>query len=222
MSPQQLIALLRRHALAVLVVLALAAGLDYHIKHSDPGYMDTATVTFTAPGSKPFVYSPDLLVIDALVTNLVMSEEGQEQVRDAGGAASYNVALVNLNDEDFPNYSQPYVTVTTISPDPGTAQSTFSAVMRVMQEDLTSLQARQGAKPRTWMGFRTLGAPTGPIVQTGSPKRTLVGLAALAVIAAFMVAAFLDKHPVRLRNLLRRQDRPDRNWPTVRVRPNAD
>jgi hypothetical protein len=222
MSPQQLMALLRRHALVVLIVLALAAGLDYHIKHSDPGYMDTATVTFTAPGNKPFVTSSDLLVIDELVTNWVMSEDGQRQIRDAGGTASYNVALVNLNDEDFPNYSLPYVTVTTRSPDPDAAQKTFTVVMRVMEENLTSLQARQGAKPKSWMGLQTIASPTGPIAQFGSSKRTLVALAALALIAAFMVAAFLDRHPIRLRNLLRRRDQPDRSWPTVEVGPNAD
>ena len=205
MSPQQLMALVRRHVVAVLVVLILAAGLYYHIEHADPGYTDAATVAFTSPGAGLFIYSQDLLVIDALVTNQVMSQEGQQKVRNAGGTASYDVALINLNDEDFPNYSNPYVTVTTSSANPGDAQNTFSAVMQVMQEDLTSLQAQQGAKPKTWMGLRTIADPSGPIARTGSPKRTFVALAALAIIAAFMIAEFLDRHPVRPRDLLREE-----------------
>jgi hypothetical protein len=221
-SPQQLVALLRRHMLAVLVAITLAAGLYYHIEHADPGYADSAMVAFTGPGRGLGTYNEGLLTIDAVVTDRVMSPAGQQQVRAAGGTAYYNVALVNLNDEDFPNYSVPYVTVVTKSPDPIEAQNTFSAVMRVMQNNLVSLQEQQGANPKFWMGMRTIAAPTGPIAQTGSPKRTFVALAALAIIAAFMVAAFFDRHPLRLRNLLWRQSRPDRGWSAAGVRPKTD
>jgi hypothetical protein len=222
-SPQQLIALVRRHVVAVLLVFILAAGIDYHIGHADPGYIDAATVAFTSPGRGGlFIYSQDLLVVDALVTNQIMSQEGQQKVRKAGGTASYDVALINLNDEDFPNYSDPYVTVTTTSASPGAVQNTFSAVMQVMQEDLASLQQQQKAKPKSWIGLRTIAAPTGPIARVGSPKRTLVALAWLAVIAAFMLAGFLDRHPVRLRDLSRGRDRPYRSWSTAGARESAD
>jgi hypothetical protein len=221
-SPQQLIALLRRHIVAVAAVFALAAGLYHYIEGADPGYTDSATIAFTGPGDNLGNDGQDLLVIDALVTNMVMSSEGHEKVRSVGGTTYYDVALVNLNDEDFPNYSVPYVTVVTASADPSAAQNTFSAVMSVMQADLTSLQAEQRAKPKSWMGMRAIATPSGPVAQTGSPKRTLVALAALAIIAAFMIAAFLDRHPVRLRDLLRKRDRSDRSWSAVEARDGVD
>jgi hypothetical protein len=222
-SPQQLVALVRRHLVAVCLVFIVAAGTYYHIEHADPGYTDAATVAFTSPGQGGlFIYSQDLLVIDALVTTQVMSQEGQQKVQEAGGTASYDVELINLNDEDFPNYSNPYVTVTTSSSNPAAAQNTFSAVMQVMQDDLTSLQAQQGAKPKTWMKLRTIADPTGPIARTGSPKRTFVALAGLALVAAFMLAGFLDRHPVRLRDLLRGRDRPYQGFPAARARESAD
>jgi hypothetical protein len=221
-SPQQLIALLRRHIVAVIVVVALAAGLYHHIEHADPGYTDSATVAFTGPGGDLGADGQDLLVIDALVTDMVMSSEGHQKVQSIGGTAYYDVALVNLNDEDFPDYGVPYVTVMTTSADPSDAQNTFSAVMHLMQEDLTSLQAEQRAKPKSWMGLRTIAVPTGAVAQSGSPKRAFAALAALAVMAAFMIAAFFDRHPVRLSDLLRKRDRPDRSWSAVEARDGTD
>jgi hypothetical protein len=199
-------ALVRRHLVAVAIVFICAVGLMYHFQHEAQGYIDTATVAFTAPtGPKGqtdlFEDEQSLLVIDALTANSAMSQQGEQQVRDLGGTATYDVALVNLNDEDYPNYSDPYVTVTTSSFDAAAAQHTFLAVMRVLQVDLATLQARQGANPATWIQLHTIASPSGPIAQTGSRKRSLAGLATLAVISAFMLATFLDRHPVRLSDL---------------------
>ena len=225
MSPLAIVALWRRHLAAVGVVFIVAAGLGYHFKHASPGYIDSATVAFIAPkGTNLFNPGQNLLVVDELTANSVTSAAGQNQVAKAGGIASYDVALVNLNTEDYPNYSDPYVTVSASSLDPVAAQRTFSAVMQVLQEDLAALQARQGAKPDTWIQTRTISGPTGPTAQTGSSKRTLAGLAILAIIAAFMVARLLDRHPIRLRELLRKKNRLAEagHWKPVRVGPRAD
>jgi hypothetical protein len=198
-SPSAIAALWRRHLAAVALIFVCAAGLGYYIKHEPAGYADTATVAFTWQKGGLFNHEAALLVIDELTTRAVMSPAGQQQIRADGGTASYNVALVNLNNEDYPNYSDPYVTVTTTSVDPGATAQTFSAVMNVLQQDLNALQERQGAKPDTWIQLRSIAAPTGPIAQTGSLKRSLAGLLLLALIAAFMTAKFLDSHPIRLR-----------------------
>jgi hypothetical protein len=198
-------ALVRRHRAAVVAVFVLAVGLFYGLEHAAPIYADNATVAFTAPaGVGSFNDGTGLIVADALTADSVMSEAGQRQVRAAGGTATYKVALVNLNTEDYPNYSDPYVTVTTTSTDPAAAARTFSAVMGVLRSDLAAMQARQGAKPDTWIQTHIISAPTGPVAQTGSQKRVMIALAALALIGAFMVSRFLDRHPVRLRRLLRR------------------
>ena len=225
MTPYEMASLLRRHVAAVAVVLVLAAGVGYGLHHRNPGYADTATVDFTGPKNfGPFTVSQALLVIDELTANTVMSAKGQQQVRDAGGTASFDAALVNLHNEDYPDYSVPYVNLTTTSPSPVAAQDTLSVVLRVLAEDLSALQAQQGVKPDNKIGLRVIAAPTGPLVQSGSSKRTLAGLGALTIIVVFMVAGFLDRHPIRLRNLLlRRTSRATmQHKPTVRVRSGAD
>jgi hypothetical protein len=224
-SPVDIVALLRRHLMAVGVIFILTLGLGYRFTHTPQGYVDTATVVFAAPQGALFSGVSDLLVIDALTTNSMMSETGHLQVNRYGGTSSYNVTLVNLNTEDYPNYSNPYVSVTTSSQDAATAQRTFSAVMKVLQDDLAELQARQGAKPYTWIQARTIATPSGPVAQTGSRKRTLLGLAILATIATFMMTKFLDRHPIQLTSLLRRGNGLDTRpgtWSAEHGRPAAD
>jgi hypothetical protein len=207
------------------VVLVLAAGLGYGLHHRNPGYADTATVAFTAPQSfGPFAGSQALLVIDELTANRIMSTKGQQEDRDAGGTADYDAALVNLHNQDYPDYSVPYVNVTTTSPSPVAAQDTLSAVLRVLADDLSALQAGQGVKPGNRIGLRVIAAPTGPLVQGGSPKRTLAGLGALTIIIVFSVAGFLDRHPIHLRKLLHRRAFREATLrrPTVRVSSGTD
>jgi hypothetical protein len=231
LSPPDIAALLRRHVVAVAFIVALTAAFAYRVTHADPGYTDTATVAFTAPSAQGlFTHGNSLLVIDELTASTVTSAAGQRQVRDAGGTAGYQVALINLNDEDYPDYGEPYVTVTTNSPDPGAASDTMSAVLTVLGQDLSDLQAKQGAPSATWIGLRAIAAPSGPVAQGGSRKRFLAGLAVLALIAAYLTARFLDRHPfsvVRLRDLLRipgpaGRSHPRRysaQWPDFLLRP---
>lgn len=196
-------ALFRRHIVALAVLFVLVAGLAYHIERTKPLYMSTATVSFIAPTIRNiWGYGESLLAMDEIMAYSMMSPSTQESVRAAGGTATYDVALVNLNNEDYPNYSDPYVTVTTTSPDPAATQNTFTIVMRRLADEVNMRQARQGGPPSTWIRTYTIAASAGPVAQTGYPKRTLAGLAVLAIIAAFMVSTFLDRHPYRLRPLL--------------------
>lgn len=206
MTPQGMAALLRRHKAAVVVMLIMAAGIGYYLKHAAPGYADTATVAFVAPADQSdlFNFADSLIVIDALAADSVMAPNGHQQVTSAGGTAAYHVALVNLSDEDYPNYSDPYVTVTTTSGDAAAAQQTMTVVMDVLQRELDSIQARGGSPRDMWIRLHTIAAPSGAIAQTGSRTRVLAGTAALAVIAAFMALTFLDRHRVRLPDLLMR------------------
>jgi hypothetical protein len=200
MSPQELVALLRRHTIAAIALLVLVAGLAYYFHHTKPLYMTTATVSFIPPSLKNSVnYYDGLLATTEVTTYSMMSQKTQDLVRAAGGTAEYNVALVNLNNEDFPNYSNPYVTVTTTAPDPVATQNTFSIVMRTIQQTLAAQQARQGAPPQAWIKAYTIAPPDGPVAQSGYPKRTLGALAVLAMIMTFMLLTFLDRHPYRLR-----------------------
>jgi hypothetical protein len=197
MSPPEIVALMRRHLVAVLVVCALSAGLGYRLLHANPGYTDTATVAFTLPGGQ-FGAGVSLLVTDQVMANYMMGADAQRHIRAAGGTASYDVALVNLNDEFFPDYGVPYVTVTTASPDPVAAQKTFTAVMSVITANLASRQAQLGVVPGNWIQALTISAATGPIQQGGSHKRSVIALGVLTLIAAYLVAVLLDRRQIQL------------------------
>jgi hypothetical protein len=187
---------------AVAVVVLLVGGVGYHAVHAPPLYLDTATVAFSgAPG-------PSLLAVDQVMASVMMSAQAEQQVRLEGGDARYDAALVNLYSEQFPYYGIPYLTVTTASIDPVATQRTFAAVMRVLKHDLASLQAQAAGSSKARIQATTIAAPTGPIPQTGSHKRSLPALALLTFILAFLVAAFLDRHPFRLRLRERLGSRP--------------
>ena len=217
MSPLEIAALIRRHLVAVLVVCVLAAGLSYRLLHANPGYIDTATVAFTEPGGV-FANSVSLLVTDQVMATYMMSEDADLQIHRAGGTARYDVALVNLNDEFFPNYSVPYVTVTTASPDPVAAEHTFTAVMHVLTDNLASRQEQLGVRPANQIRAVNIAAPTGPIDQSGSRKRSLIGLGVLTLIAVYLMAAVLDRRPVRLPRRLRSRLGEGR-WTRLRPSP---
>lgn len=204
-SPRELVALVRRHLAAFVVVLVLAAGLGYHLKHAEAPYADFGTVAYIAPGTGVNIFNsgPSLLVVNQTMTTYLMSPQGQQQVSSHGGEAPYRVAMVNLNNEDFPSYSVPYSTVSALSPDPAQAERTFAVVLQVLRDNLAARQKADGTNPREWVRVKTIAASAGPVQQTGSSKRALAGFATLAIIAVFMVLMFFDKHPVRLRTILR-------------------
>jgi hypothetical protein len=206
-SLRELAALLRRHVVAAIVILVLAAGLAYHFKHARQPYVDTATVAFVAPGHGINVFSTSLLAVNQVMATYIMSPLGQQEVRKAGGASDYNVSMVNLYNVQFPAYGVPYSVITASSPDPAEAQRTFTAVTQVLQDNLASRQARQGVNPDERVGMRLIAAPTGPIEPTGSRKRMIAGLAVLTVVVGFMLLTFLDRHSIRLRSIVERLER---------------
>lgn len=221
MSPRELAALLRRHMVAAIVIFVIAAGLAYHIHHTRQPFMDTTTVAFVTPGHGVNVYNPSLLAVNQVMATYMMSPLGMEQVRRAGGVSDFAMTMVNLYNEDFPNYGVPYSTISTSSSNPAEAQSTLTAVMRVLQSTLASRQASQGTHPSMQVRVHIIAPPSGPIEQTGSPKRTLAGLIVLTLIVGFMVITFLDRHPIRYRSVFPSRDRlydARRLRPGIRVR----
>ena len=217
MTLTEIVALMRRHVLAVAMVLLVAGGLAVHFKTAKPLYIDSATVAFTAPDSQPYPFQigEDLLVMSELSARAMMNPVTQRKVRAAGGTAPYDVSLVNLNNEDYPNYSNPYVTVTATSRDPAAAQRTYTIVMQALKNNLVTRQAAEGAAPKNQIQAAVFGATGGPIPQPGYPKRVFAGLAVLTLLAAFLISRLLDRYPVKLRGLL-----PPRRWMGRRaVRP---
>ena len=172
MSPPNIVAMLRRHLIAVAVACLAVLGFGYHLAHMNPGYTDVGTIGFIAPNDPltGFADSRGTQAIKVATAEYMMGSAASQQVRAAGGTANYDVELVNSYNEEYPDYSQPYVTVTTNSPDPTAALNTYNAVVSVLIKDLAQRQAQQGARPKVQITALPVNT-TGPTIQSGSNKR---------------------------------------------------
>ena len=204
-------ALFRRHLAAVLAVLVVAAGLAFAFKTTPATYAEGGTVVFNQPVSQaqpnPYLSSGGTLIsAGGVIAAYMMGEQGRQQVAGAGGSTaggtSYDVALVNSYNLEYPNYSTPEVTVTASGTDLAAVVHTFNAMMHVLTSYLASQQTAAGAPAVDLITAKLIGG-TGPLAQPGSSKRVFGGLLLLTLIAVFSVCVFLDRHPVRL-NLLGR------------------
>ena len=187
--------MLLRHRVAIAIVTLVAGMLSYQLIRENPGYIDSGSVTFTAPkGSvSMFQNTRSLQVVEEVTAWYMMGSQGEHQVRAAGGTAPYNVAMLNLYNEEFPDYSQPYVTITVMSHYPEAAQQTFRAVLSVLRTATAMIQEQVGATPKNEVKATVAAEPSGPIAQGGSHKRSYAALAVLAIIAMHMVARVLDR-----------------------------
>jgi hypothetical protein len=189
-SVGELAALARRHAVAVLMVLILAAATAYSFKHTPPTYQESATVVLTDP-----TIGESLVTTGEVVADWIMGPQGRQQVGpDVTG--DFDVALVNYNNQEYPLYSEPYLTVSASAQDPATAHRRFTTVIQIIDEYLQALQ-RQAGVARDHRVTTTVIGDTGPKMQPGSRIRSFAGLAMLTVVAAYLVSSLLDRHPIR-------------------------
>ena len=187
----------------MIVVLILTAGVAYGIKRTPPMYAESATVVFTPPKSLVFPnpyasWRGDLQTSADVMTKAMLDSRSEQRVREAGGTADFNLVLVNLYNEEYPDYGVPYVKLTTTSVNPADAQRTFTIVASSFEHLVSARQAQAGVMPGNRISTTIVG-DTGPLVQAGSPKRVYAGLALLAVVAAFMLSNFISRHQGRLR-----------------------
>ncbi len=216
MTVQEIIALIRRHVFAVTIVVLIAAGVGYAFKHAKPMYVETGTVVFAAPKSVTFPnpyesLSGNLTQTAGIMALLVMSPRGQQLARSAGGMASFDVELVNLYNLEYPNYSDPFVTVVATSASPAEVIRTFAVVTHLLEHELSMRQAEVGSPAVDRITAHVIG-DTGVLPERGSSKRMLAGLLMLMVVAAFSVSNFLDRHAIR---------RAERGWLLGRFRREA-
>jgi hypothetical protein len=197
MSPRAISAQKRLRLAAVVVAIVLAAGVGYDIKSAPPTYLESATVIFTLPKfwASSYTYSwlaPSVITSGEAMTQILTSPQSQHRIREAGGTADYNLVLINLYNEDHPNYSRPLATLTAASPSAADAHRTFTAAARLLGHLLAVQQAQAGVAPRNRISAQIIG-DTGPIAAAGSPKRTLAGLALLAVVGVSLLWGFLGR-----------------------------
>jgi hypothetical protein len=197
--------LLRRHFIAVLVILLIAAGVGYSFKHTAPTYAETGTMVFLPPtsGAHPNAYAAvggSLLEAAGTLAASAMSPQEQQMVQAQGGTTQYDVELLNSYNLQYPNFSNAYLVVTTTSTDPVAVHRTYNVVTQLLNKQFRQQQAASDVAQNNRILIVTAGN-TRPLAQPGSSKRALIGLAILTIVAVFGVAAFLDKHPIRLRKI---------------------
>lgn len=197
--------MLRRHFIAVLVILAVAAGVEYSFKHTAPVYAETGTLVFIPPtsGAHPNAYAAvggSLLEAAGYLATKAMSPQEQQLVQAQGGTTQYDVELLNSYNLQYPNFSNAYLVVTTTSSDPVAAHRTYGAVTQLLYKQFREQQAAADVTLNNRV-LMVMAGDTGPLAQQGSSKRALIGLAILTIVAVFAAAAFLDKHPIRRRRI---------------------
>jgi hypothetical protein len=209
---------MRRHLVAVLAILVLTAGMAWDIKRTPPPYTESANVILTPPAVNPYAslssFNAALIATAEVMTKTMLSPESQQKVREAGGTADFSLGLVNFNNEQFPYYGDPYVTVTATASDPADVHRTFTIVTLEFQRLVSERQAQAGVHPISRISTHVV-ADTGPVSQAGSHKRVFAGLILLAIVITFLIVIFLDRHPIwpSIRRRLARY-----SLPSVRVR----
>lgn len=195
---------------AVTIIALLAAGVAYSFKHSPPTYQESTTLVFRAPPDASAKYTDSLVTTCEIMVKWTMGPQGQQKLREAGAASGFSVALVNLYDQQYPNYPYPFVTVSAAAQDPAAAHRTFVIGTRLLLNELLAQQVEQDVLPQNRITTYQVG-DSGPVILQGSRIRSFAGLLVLTIVVAFVVLSFLDRRPIRLRSLLRAQGRGTRD-----------
>ena len=212
MSVGQLFSLARRHILSVGLILLVAAGLAFALKHTQPTYTETATAVVETEGFKtvePLSVDSDFLRNSSLINTcelLVMyldGPQGQAQLRQAGIASNFTASIVNSYNADQPSYNFPDLTVSVTNGDPDTTHREFEQSIQVIDADLAKFQADDHFLAADRIKTYVV-SDSGPASQRGSSIRSFAGLIFLALVAIFMVCSFLDNRSLGLRRASRR------------------
>jgi len=181
---------------AVALVGLAAAGVGYAIITAPPTYAQSATIVFALPKSDSSGYAYGRFVTSAITSGEAMSQallspQVMRGIRLAGGTASVDLELVNLFNQEHPDYGVPLATLTTASLNSGTAHRTFLIAKRRLSSLLAARQAAAGAKTRDRLSAQFI-ADTGPVAVKGSLRRALAGLGVLALAAVTGLWQLID------------------------------
>jgi hypothetical protein len=178
----------RLRLILVVATLLLAAGAAYDIEISPPVYAESATMELFLPKAENapnayYRFAPSLITSSEVMVQMLMSPFVQGQIGAADRTARVSLALVNLYNEEYPNYGVPMATLTATSPVAADAHRAFVVAARWFGLLLAAGQRQLGVPPRERISAQILG-DSGPVAQTGSRARVFGGLALLAAIAA--------------------------------------
>lgn len=187
MPPSKVRQKLQYIAAAMFVICSFAGGIKYIIERTAPVYLESASVVFSLPKSKGspnayLIFAKSLITSGEAMTQILGSPQTRRQILEAGGTGTVNLALVNLYDQEYPNYGLPLATLTASSSSAASAHDTFVIAARLLPRILATLQDQAGVRSRNRISAQIVGR-TGLTAQAGSSKRVLAGLAILASVA---------------------------------------
>jgi hypothetical protein len=194
MSLREMTLLFGRHKIATALVLVVALMVAVYIKKTPPMYQETATVIFIGPGASANPYAEftgSLVATGYVVIRALTSPSTEERIQEAGGSAAYTVALANGYNLQYPVYSEPYGTITSMSQSPAAVLRTFAIVAKQLNATLASRQAEARVPQTEHIVAHLIGG--GLTVVSGSHKRVYPGVLLLSAVALFLIVGTLDK-----------------------------
>jgi polysaccharide biosynthesis protein PslJ len=205
----ELAALIRRHFIAVGVVLLIALGIAYVFKQPPHAYEETGTLALTPASSVPdsFGTNHSLILTGEVMVKWVAGAQGQERLRQAGVDDRFNVTLLNYANEEDPVYKQPYLIISATADSQMAAHDAFTAGIRIFDDGLVTQQVNARVAPDERVTAELL-EDSGSVLQPASTARVLGGLAFLTIVAVYMTASFLDRRQLRPRRKNRRKRIP--------------
>jgi len=156
------------------------------IERTRPVYVESATVLFALPASNGYsaLYTwqgQSLIATGSVMSQIFMSPQIMSHIRKAGGTASYDLELVNLYNQDYPDYSYPEATLTAYSPRAANTRLTYLIALRTLTGLLARRQVQAGAPPGDRIVIR-VADNVGPVAESGSRPRSVFGLLLLAMV----------------------------------------
>jgi hypothetical protein len=179
------------------LILCLAAGAGYRILRTAPAYLESATLVFQLPKARTspnayVIFAPSLITSSEAMTQILLSPQAQQQIRQVARTADVDVQLVNLYSEQYPDYGEPLATLTATSPSAATTHRAFTSATRLVSQLLAARQAKASVPRRDRIAARII-ADSGTVAQRGSAKRVIAGLALLALVGVAAVWGFIDR-----------------------------
>lgn len=183
--------------LASTFILLLTCYAGRVIVRTPPLYAESATVLFSAPPqqSSAALYSQEavsLISTGTAIQQVLMSQRIRKRVLAGGGTGSYDFELVNLYNQDYPDFAYPEATLSASSPRPGSTERTYRLAKRALIGILAQAQRQSGAHRRDRI-VADIADDSGVVEQSGSPKRALAGLLLLAAVVERTVAGALGR-----------------------------
>ena len=192
----------RRRYVLLLALLCTITGL-WAVHKRPITYAGCEALYLAGPPSASNTYlddDPSLAITTGMVTQTMMSQPMQQELRTSKLGASYTVIQTNTGDIRWPSYSLPTLQVCSYARSSQTVLLTVNMVTDKFRSVLYEMQLDQRTRPRSFIVADTF-APAVPYPILGRPSQAYLGVILIGLIGGIGLTLLLD--PI----LRRRADR---------------